>query len=166
MKIRLAEAKDIDMLESVRVKAIKGDCHQVYDELKVKALIGRQINKETYEKAVERSRIMVLTEKGEIGGFILFRVPSKSSSHAHIDGVYVISDLAKKGFGKQLVDKVETLAKEGGNAQVKLITTKNAEPFFRKLGYDNSGPALRQTIDGQVINLQPLFKTVILPGSD
>ena len=166
MKIRLAEAKDIEVLDDIRAKAVKAHCPSAYDEAQVKALMVRSIENEVYEKAIERSRMMVLTEKGEIGGFIMYRVPSKASSPAHIDWIFITPSMSSKGYGRKMVEKVETMAIEGGNSQVKLISTKNSEPFFRKLGYDNSGPALRQTMEGQVINLQPLFKTVIIPGKD
>lgn len=166
MKIRFAEAKDLDELDSIRIKSIKGLCSEFYDDAQVKSLIVRGVEKDAYEKAIERSRILVISDKNEIDGYIMFRLPLKASSAAHIDGIYVNASSAKNGLGRKLLERFEEIVKEAGITQIKLITTKNAEPFFNKMGYDISGPALRQTMEGQVINLQPIFKNVILPPKD
>lgn len=67
-------------------------------------------------------------------------------SIVNIQGLAVAKGYRKNGYGKALMDAVETWAKECGIRMIRLNSGKTrtgAHEFYRKLGYDNEKEQIR-----------------------
>jgi GNAT superfamily N-acetyltransferase len=57
------------------------------------------------------------------------------SDAARIRAVFVHPDWMRHGIARQLVETAETAARQAGFRRVTLVSTLNAEPLYRSLGY-------------------------------
>jgi GNAT superfamily N-acetyltransferase len=57
------------------------------------------------------------------------------SDAARIRAVFVHPDWTRHGIARQLVETAETAARQAGFRRVTLVSTLNAEPLYRSLGY-------------------------------
>jgi putative acetyltransferase len=48
---------------------------------------------------------------------------------------YVVPEAARRGVGTAIVREIERLARQHGLAALELLSSLNAEPFYRSLGY-------------------------------
>jgi putative acetyltransferase len=160
MKMKQAQESDISGIQKMRIKSIKALGIKSYDKTQVKAWASKEVDGDGLVRDIERSNVFIFTEKGEVEGYLQMKSSARpgTNASAYIEGIYVSKAFSGKGFGTKLLKKAEETALANGIYQVKATVSKNAEPFFVKHGYEILGPSLRRTIDGQVLEFQPLFK--------
>ncbi len=81
---------------------------------------------------VDDLQMWVLEEKNAIIGVIALE---RFGSEALLRSLAVAPEYRKRGFGRQLVERVEQSAQSDGIKQLVLLT-ETAEALFRSLGYD------------------------------
>jgi putative acetyltransferase len=165
MQIRLAEVEDIDSILAVRMHSIKDLCTQDYNKDQLKVWATKGSDRESVEREIARGNVFIVVEDATVQGYVHMRmaVRAGSNSSAHLEGIFISKARASQGFGKQLLEKAEELTRKRSFAQIKVTVSKTAVGFFSKLGYEILGPNLRRTIEGQVLEFQPLFKKLRPP---
>ncbi len=165
MKIRAAELADIDNILALRIASIKDLCIHNYNKEQLTAWAAKGMDRGDLEREIARGNIFIAADDRAIHGYVHMRmaVRAGNNSSAHLEGIYLSKIRANQGFGKQLLERAEELARRRTFAQIKVTVSKNAEGFFIKAGYEILGPNMRRTIEGQVLEFLPLFKKLRAP---
>jgi putative acetyltransferase len=165
MKIRLAELADIDGILVLRAQSIKDLCTQEYNKDQLKVWAAKGSDRGSIEREIARGNVFIIAESAGVHGYVHMRmaVRAGNNSSAHLEGIFISKAQAKQGLGKQLLETVEELARKRAFAQIKVTVSKTAVGFFEKFGYEMLGPNMRRTIEGQVLEFQPLFKKMRPP---
>jgi elongator complex protein 3 len=94
-------------------------------------------------------------DKKILAGFVRMRFPSSSLREEitnncalirelHVYGdltsIGIIGEVQHKGFGKQLMQKAEIIAKENNKNKIVVISGVGVRNYYRKLGYEKQGP--------------------------
>ncbi|MCS7266388.1 MAG: GNAT family N-acetyltransferase, partial [Armatimonadetes bacterium] len=97
------------------------------------------IVRKTFEDAIKENRLLVVTENDEVVGFTHFRLRK--------DGVAIIYDIAvlpshrRRGYGRQMVNRVLELAKRDGCHCLILRCPQDlpSNEFYRHIGFELAG---------------------------
>ncbi|MGM5485426.1 MAG: tRNA uridine(34) 5-carboxymethylaminomethyl modification radical SAM/GNAT enzyme Elp3 [Nanobdellota archaeon] len=94
-------------------------------------------------------------------GFCRLRFPSKASREEFTDKSAMIrelhvygksvaigkeGDVQHKGYGKQLMEKAESIARKDGKDKILVISGVGVRGYYRKLGYELEGPYMTKTL--------------------
>ena len=113
-------------MHRIHTKAVKTICKDFYTEKQIAAwLEGRSA--EGYHEGINKGEMYVAEDGGKIVGF----------GHAipgEVIAVFVDPDMHKKGIGKMILDHGIKIASKGTD-KVKVISTINAEGFYKKHGF-------------------------------
>jgi GNAT superfamily N-acetyltransferase len=85
------------------------------------------------ENEADNTEFIVFEEAGRIQGV-------GAIEGAHIKKVYVLSVYRGKGVGRLLMENLEQIAKSNGFEGFELYSTMNALGFYKRLGYQETGP--------------------------
>ena len=165
MKIRLAEVADIDSILALRMQSIKDLCTEEYSKEQLRVWATKGSDRESVEREIARGNVFIMTEDAGVHGYVHMRmaVRAGNNSSAHLEGIFISKARASQGLGKQLLERAEELARKRAFAQIKVTVSKTAVGFFSKYGYEILGPNLRRTMEGHVLEFQPLFKKMRPP---
>jgi len=89
--------------------------------------------------------VFVAEDKDQLIGFATFSIRDVirySKPIAELDELFVLEEYREKGIGKQLMEKIEDIAKEKGCHRIFIESHydhKAAHKFYEKLGYKNYG---------------------------
>lgn len=86
--------------------------------------------------------------KSPVGMFKLIRLKYRCSHIAYIGGLAIHPDFSGKGFGKQMMQEIITLAKEMGILRLELsVGSENlpAQKLYEKLGFEKEGVLRKYT---------------------
>ena len=104
----------------------------------------------------DNSQILVAESvDGATGGFCMFS-PSEGFVHA----IYVAPGLARKGIGRELLSRAESVIAENGVAQAKLNASKNALPFYESEGYEVIERSTQGLADGSEMECFKMHKVL------
>ena len=145
MKITRATVKQSKRLFEIMVKAVEIGCATAYPPEIIK-IWQKGRTPESMAEVISQKEIYYLRDKKIIRGFVHI-------GDAEICGLCVHSDYHRKGYGRKLfkfaVDKI-------GTRPVKVSSTLNAEPFYKKMGCRKTGTGLirRHNRDIYVIHME------------
>jgi len=101
--------------------------------------IDRHLSKETYRKAIDEKRVLIVRNKHQIIGLLRFGyfwdvIPM-------INMIHFIDSFQRKGFGTIVHAFFEDVMKKKGYQKLMTTTQKDEEGqhFFRKIGYKDAG---------------------------
>jgi N-acetylglutamate synthase-like GNAT family acetyltransferase len=132
IKIRKANISESEKISKLRINTIKEINSLVYDAQQIKTLVDKNDLKSTNDK-IDRGILFIAIQDNEILGCISFYFKNNKN---FIGGLYVKSNLIKKGIGKKLVNFVENIAMQKNLKKLTLYSTPNAVGFYEKLGYN------------------------------
>jgi len=125
IKIRKAKKSELE-----RCQKIIYDCIRfVKINKKLKALLFDEYKLENLENAWKDVGIYVSEKNGFIRG------TGRLEKTGEIKTIYVDPDFHKLNFGKTMIEKMESLAKQRGYKKVCVHALRPARGFYRKLGF-------------------------------
>lgn len=133
MKIRLAKQEDKFGIHQSHMESIRKVCAKDYSPEQIKAWGHRDFHPNKRTKLIESESVWVLEEDGKIYGHS--EIGQTDDGQAYIYGLYFLPEAIGKGFGKKMLNLMESKAKSWGCAQIKLHSTITALTFYEKFGY-------------------------------
>lgn len=124
-----ADAEDVLAIKQAAVESTDG----TYSETQVEAWRPAEGALPTFKQAMESEQFVVLlveTPEGPAGYGVL------NIDEARIDAVFVEPSYAGEGLGSSLVRQLETRAQMVGLAELTVVSSLNAQPFYESLGYE------------------------------
>lgn len=133
---------DVDQIYHIHTSSIREVCSSHYGAKEIELWSGKQA-KETYIPFLKNGEIIVAKGGDTLVGFVHYIQhniekndrDSKGSQWMEIKALYVDPRFIRRGVGKLLVEKVESLAKEKGAESLRVSSTLNAVPFYSKFGF-------------------------------
>ena len=81
-----------------------------------------------------------------------------------LDAVFVRPDMRGKGIGKRIVAFCEDVGRSAGLTQLKLDSTLNAAPFYRRCGFIGDVIGVYRSPRGILLECIPMTKRIAPPG--
>jgi (aminoalkyl)phosphonate N-acetyltransferase len=134
MHIRRAEESDYEQVIALYNLFVGEDRYSRYDNDSFQKVLKSDSN---YVFVIEEEKKIIAFATFSIRYVIRYPRPI-----AELDELFVLSDYRHQGLGKQLIEKVEDLAKEKNCHRVYIESQyrfKGAHAFYEKLGYKNYG---------------------------
>ena len=141
--IRFYKDNDIDQLYELIQETIAISYPSHYPERAVQYFRDYH-SKENIKKRSEDGQILVIEKDGRIIG-------TGSIMHNEISGVFIHPDCQKAGFGRMIMTKLESIAKEKGLLKVTLYISLPSRGFYEKLKYEISEPQQTDVGEGQYL---------------
>lgn len=140
VQIRQAEPADAPVIHQLHTRSVRTLCQTHYTPSQIEGWLGRR-QPEGYLPAIQRHELFVAEVAGVLVGFG-HAVPGE------IVAIFVDSDWAGHGVGRQLVDYAMPLAQGSTGGPVHLEATLNACGFYARYGFQHLRQKLIQR--GQV----------------
>jgi GNAT superfamily N-acetyltransferase len=129
IEIRIADAEDAEAISSLVIRTLRGSNVGDYDPDHIATLVAGFSPMGVLERMTGR-RTFVALRVGEVVG-----VASLGDRRVHT--VFISPELQKQGIGAALMARVEALAQTCGMISLTLRSSKTAEGFYQKLGYQS-----------------------------
>lgn len=150
--IRNAISTDIDKFKRVITASILELCKDYYTQNELNSLLAQYPERKLYDIWLHERVLLVADDGNEIVGFAQY-FPLDSS----IEAVHVLPGYVKQGIGKNLVKKIEEIAKQKNAPRIILGSSLNAVTFYEKCGFIRMGNSTFRCNDGvklEVINFE------------
>lgn len=126
MRVRIARINDTKEIYRIYINAIKKTCKNFYTKKQIKVWLEGK-SPESYLEGINRKDMFVVEDNHKIIG-LGRAIPGE------ILAIYVDPASHKKGAGKLLLDYGMKIALKG-HKKLKVISTVNAEGFYKKHGF-------------------------------
>jgi len=110
---------------------------------------------ESYEELIRSREFFVAEEGGVIVGFGVLNQES-----AEVEAVYVSPGAGRRGFGLEILRKLEERASALGLSVLRLNASLNAVPFYEKAGYVAQERSKYRLLTGVEIACVPMLKAM------
>lgn len=112
------------------------------DDIEIISKYDKHISREEMEQIIKLQRIIVMLDDSKFIGWLRFNLFWDNTPFMNM--LYFLDDERKKGYGRQLVSFWENEMLKKGYEYVLTSTQSNedAQFFYRKLGYIDSGSLL------------------------
>lgn len=129
--IRYATSEDIKIIKEIIKHSILELCKEYYTMNELQSLLAQYPDFQRYQKWLA-DRVLLVAENdcGRVGFAQYF------PDIEYIEAVHVLPGYTNQGIGKQLVEKIEQIARQHGAEKIRLDASLNAEKFYRKCGYE------------------------------
>jgi GNAT superfamily N-acetyltransferase len=104
-------------------------------------------------------RFCVATVNGVVAG-----IGSIDVGDGRLEAVFVRPDMMGKGIGKRIEAFCEDLARSAGLSELKLDSTLNAAPFYRRCGFVGDVVGVYRSPRGILLDCIPMTKRIARPG--
>lgn len=141
--VRHADPGDAEAICGVHVAAISAVESPAYDDDQVLAWASSP-TPEQYPIEDDGSPVFVAEADGDVVGFA-----ELDAGEAAVEKVYVHPGHAGDGVGTALLSRVESAAADRGLAELSVVSSLNAVPFYEAVGYEQVGETAK-TVAGDV----------------
>lgn len=127
MKVKLFQDKDADELSKLIEKTVVESNSEDYSKKAITVLI-EHFSPENIIKFSRKKDILVAIEENKIVGTITL-------DGNRLSAMYVSPNQQGKGIGKNLIERLEKLAKQKGLEILRVRSSVTAFEFYKKMGY-------------------------------
>jgi len=136
--LRRATEADVDAVHRIQVDAIRLGTGGAYSPEAMEAWAGA-FNRDGFVGKLDRCEVWIAADVDGALGYV-----SLDPASREIDSVYVAPTAAGKGVGSVLMRHILDIARVRGLESVWLDASKNAIPFYRRLGFSISEEVVRK----------------------
>lgn len=136
--VREATAEDLPAIRETREAAIRAAGPAAYDADQVDAWVAADDSSPARAVGDPDARVVVAEAGDRVVG-----VAALGPADAEVTGCFVHPDHARRGVGSALMARLESTARERGRDRLELSASKNAVPFYQRLGYEVASEAAR-----------------------
>lgn len=105
-------------------------------------------------RMIRAAMVFVAEDAGEIVGVLRGRSDKLQS-------LFVREDHHRRGVGRRLVERFEQECRRQGSAEIKVMATLYATPFYQAVGYKKTtGVRRMRSFDGNGLEYQPMKKVL------
>lgn len=142
VRVRPATPDDALAVLALHRAAIRERGPAAYDDRAVAAW-ARRGDPDDYPIEDSDHAFFVAERDGAVAGF-----GDLALDEAEIVGVYVHPDHQRRGVGRALVERLESVARDRGHDALELVASLNAVGFYRGLGYEQVRAERHETSGG------------------
>jgi len=157
LTIRKATADDAAAAWAIRSAAIRHACKGFYADDLLEQWTTGEITDQFIEVVVQQ--FYVATANGVVAGTGLIDL-----GDGRLDAVFVRPDMMGKGIGKRIVAFCEDVGRSAGLTELKLDSTLNAAPFYRRCGFVGDVIGVYRSPRGILLDCIPMTKRIPPPG--
>ncbi len=151
--IRLFEAADLQVVYQLTHRTIDICYSEIYPP-KVNEFFRGYHSKDSIQKRAKDGYILVMELSGRI-------IATGSLVGNEISGVFVDTDYQASGYGRLMMNQLETLARGAGHKEVTLCVSFPSRKFYETLGYDIYEDACLCVGDGQKLDYWNARKVLV-----
>jgi putative acetyltransferase len=140
--IRRAKSEDNDAIGRVHLRAIKEICASRYTSEEIEAW-AQPRKPNHYVESISNNEFYVAEENGAVVGF-----GTLNQELGEIEAVYVLPEVVRRGIGLRILRKLEERARELGVKSLRLNSSLNAVPFYKRAGYKPQGESKHRLSSG------------------
>ncbi len=149
--IRKAMADDAADAWAIRNAAIRHACKGFYPAELLERWTGGEMTDEFVEFVVRQFHVATVNGMVVGTGCISF-------DNGQVDAIFVRPEMMGRGIGKRLVAFCEELGRRAGLTRLKLDSTLNAAPFYRRCGFVGDVIGVYRSPRGIVLDCIPMTK--------
>ena len=129
MRIRPADATELEKLREVRDLSAQAGCRFVYSPEQLTAWLNRPLP-EKMLALLNEGYVLVAEEHHQVVGY-----GALDPANDEVEAIFVVPACAGRGIGRVLLAAIESLAIGLNLAKLKLSASLNAVPFYSRAGY-------------------------------
>ena len=159
--IDVSTENQIDIIESLARDIWTEHYIPIIGEQQVGYMLARYQSKQTIKEQIASGVLYFLIE--EVQSFIGYIAVQPRGDELFLSKIYLRSSHRARGYGKQAVQFVETLARERGLRKIVLTVNKNntaAIRTYEKIGFRNVGSLVQDIGSGFVMDDYAMEKTI------
>lgn len=156
--LRRATLADATALWMIRHDAIRYGCRGHYPDQVLEPWAAVAMP-DAFRADLEQDCVVVATVQATVAGFASLKMAT-----ARIEAVFVSPHHARRGLGRSLLARLETIATDAGLQSLSLTATLNAVPFYRALGFAAVSDGTYRTSIGVDIACVHMRKTIGTAG--
>jgi GNAT superfamily N-acetyltransferase len=157
LTIRKAKADAAAAAWAIRNAAIRHGCKGFYADSLLEQWTAGEMTDQFVESVVRR--FYVATVNGVVAGTGFIDL-----GDGRLDAVFVRPDMMGKGIGKRMVAFCEDVGRSAGLTKLKLDSTLNAAPFYRRCGFVGDVIGVYRSPRGISLDCIPMTKSIAPPG--
>ena len=127
--IRRATLRDRESIWNVHIHAIQEVCKSHYSQKEIED--WSEVLKPTrYNEPIKRGSFLVAVDDNVIVGF-----GNLNQDSGEIEAVYVAPEYVRRGVGREILQALESVARDVGLTMLHLSSSLNAVQFYENAGY-------------------------------
>ncbi|MCI5071660.1 GNAT family N-acetyltransferase [bacterium] len=156
-QIRKAKHGDEQAIHDVHMYSIMNVCIHAHGKEEVAGWGQRPFDYKKWSNAIDKHWVWVVEDqitrdiKG-IGCLIL----NKKEKCADLAALYFHPDIIGMGFGKKMIAAMLQISKENRINAIKLDSSLTALGFYKKMGFEQTGPRVKEEIGGSMVSGIPM----------
>lgn len=155
--IRKAEVGDAEAIHQAHMKSILEVCSKDHTAEEVNGWGRRPYLKEQRIEAITKHYVYVVVIENKIEGFIDFSI-LENKTEAYVYALYLTEKTIGRGAGKELMRILFDICKKSEVKTIKLHSTITAHEFYRKMGFEDSGPMTCVLVNQVQVRCTPMIK--------
>lgn len=152
--IRKAVMLDRQSIHNAHMRSIREICVKDHGQEEIKGWGYRELGDRWIEK-IDNGLVWVVERQGEVQGLASIQFSDDGTS-AHIQSLYLTPDVIGLGCGRKLMTIMLDEAKARQVTFVSLDSTITAHTFYKKFGFQDSGPPRKRPIGGAPVTSIPM----------
>lgn len=129
MRLRFAQANDLEAMRELYVQTIRSVCRQDYSAEQIDVWTQTAQNHERWHKVMQEQLVVVAEKNRDIVGYGTLRDGN------YIDFFYIHKDFQRQGIARKILDQIEQQAVRLGQHRLTSEVSITARPFFERNGY-------------------------------
>ena len=154
LTLRPARHTDADTLWQLPINAIRAQCMSHYPAELMMAWTDGSPSERFATLAAQHFQLAELN--GQIVASGMLDLPN-----GQLDAVFVHPDAMGRGIGRAMVEHLENQARDAGLIHLRLDSTLNAAPFYRKLGFVGDAISQYHSPRGFTLDCIPMQKDLL-----
>ena len=127
--IRRATQRDRESIWNVHMRAIQEVCKSHYSQKEIEDW-SEALKPTRYNEPIKRGAFFVAVDDNVIVGF-----GNLNQDSGEIEAVYVAPEYVRRGVGREILQTLENVARDGGLTRLRLSSSMNAVQFYENAGY-------------------------------
>ena len=154
--IREAREGDECGIHEAHMRSIREVCSQVHTPDEISGW-GNRPFADKWSPLIQSGTLWVVDFEDHINGVAYIKITSQSEKiEAHIFGLYLTPEVIGKGLGAELMKLMLDAAKNSGAKLVTLESSLNAHDFYKRVGFQDTGPIKISEIGGSFVRGYPM----------
>lgn len=155
--VRRAAIQDAEAIHKAHMRSIQEICSKDHSPEEIQAWGHRPYREDQRIDAIKNDFVWVVEDHGTIEGYGHMKIVEKEGAkQAHLFGLYLTPKVAHQSFGKTIMDLMMKEIKAAKVTHITLESTLTARPFYRKVGFVESGPETTVEIRNTPIRCYPM----------
>lgn len=160
MQIRRAKIEDARAIHEAHMRSIREICAPDYTKEQINAWSGRPFDQVDREKCIRDDFMWVVEDRGFVLGYAHLRVVKEKSGMGEVMALYFAPEAKGNGLGRQMMRLIEDRSRLEGCHVLSLNSTITSLEFYKKMGFQPTGPKVDHMFRGVGIPCYPMEKNL------